>query len=114
MKKCYHYGHFPVRKWKGTSWLKNSKTVQLLLFFYLGFFVTTVAYSQQTLNVNYENKTIVSVLNDLKSRTGMKVTYMQGLIPENKKVSVTIKNATIKDILNEVLVKKWLQLSDKG
>ncbi|MCW3805537.1 TonB-dependent receptor [Plebeiibacterium marinum] len=105
MKKCYHYGHFPVRKWKGTSWLKNSKTVQLLLFFYLGFFVTTVAYSQQTLNVNYENKTIVSVLNDLKSRTGMKVTYMQGLIPENKKVSVTIKNATIKDVLNEVLVK---------
>ncbi len=105
MKKCYHCSHLPSGKWKWTYWLKESKTIQLALFFCMVFFVATSAYAQQTLNVNYENKTIVSVLNDLKNRTGMKVTYMQGLIPETKTVSVTINNATIEKILEEVLVK---------
>ncbi|MFI1772277.1 SusC/RagA family TonB-linked outer membrane protein [Thalassobellus citreus] len=35
----------------------------------------------------------------------MKVTYMQGLIPESKKISVTLKDATINNILDNVLVK---------
>ncbi len=105
MKNCYQNDHFPARKWTGALWQKNSKIVQLVLFFCLGFFVATSAYSQQKLDVKYENKTIVSVLNDLKNRTGMKVTYMQGLIPETEKVSVTIPNVSIENILNEVLVK---------
>jgi len=104
MKNCLYYDHFPAGKWKGAVSLMKMKLVLLVLFLGLSLLTAKSAYSQQKLNVSYKNKTIVSVLNDIKSRTGMKVTYMQGLIPESKKVSVTIKDATVEKVLNEVLL----------
>ena len=105
MKKCLYDYRFPVGKWKEIVLLMKTKLVLRVLVFCLGVLTVSPSFSQQTLKVDYRNKTIVSILNDLKSRTGLKVTYMKGLIPESKKVNLTIEGATVGQILNEVLIK---------
>lgn len=103
MKKCLFYDHFPAGKWREAVLRTKLKLVLLALFFCIGSLTAKPVFAQEKLNVDYQNKTIVSVLNDLKSLVGMKVTYMKGIIPETLKVNVTLTNATIEEVLEEVL-----------
>lgn len=66
--------------------------------------VAVPTLSQQSqLDVSYRNETLGSVLTDLKRRTGYQVMYLQEVVPENALVTITRRNAEIRDILTEIL-----------
>lgn len=104
MKKSDYCAHSPSGKWREAVLLMKLKFVLLLLFLLASSLTATQAYGQQKLSVAYKNKTIVSVLDDLKSKTGMKVTYMKGIIPESQKVTLNLQNVPVEKVLDEVLV----------
>lgn len=103
MKKSYYYEHFPSGKWKKAVFLMKIQLVLLLLC--VGNLSATTLYSQQTkYEVSFENKTIVSVLNDLRKQTGYAFVRVAGVLDETERVTVNLKDASIEEILDEVLV----------
>lgn len=71
----------------------------------IGTMVAAPSISQQTrLDVSYNRETLGSVLNDLSARTGYQFVYMQDVVPENVRVTLTMANAEIGEILAEILV----------
>ena len=104
MEKNYYYAHFPpcmCGKYLSFNGLKR-----IIMLCYIAFMCTGSLFAQQTkLTVSYKNRTIPSVLDDLKARTGYNFFYLDGLIPENATVTVNVKNATLEDALNMVLVR---------
>ncbi|MDL2319693.1 SusC/RagA family TonB-linked outer membrane protein [Alistipes sp. OttesenSCG-928-B03] len=61
---------------------------------------------QQKFDVSYQRSSLVSVLNDLKDKTGYHFVYFDGVVvPGNVTVTTSMKDATIEKILDEVLVK---------
>lgn len=77
----------------------------LLVLLFCTSALSQALYAQQKLTVSYQNKSIVSILEDVKNRTGLKVTYLKEAIPESQKASCQMSNASVKQVLDEVLVK---------
>ncbi|MCL2561930.1 MAG: STN domain-containing protein [Rikenellaceae bacterium] len=103
MKRNDYYRHFPGRKWGKTLFLMKLSIVTLLCS--IGTMVAAPSISQQTrLDVSYNRETLGSVLNDLSARTGYQFVYMQDVVPENVRVTLTMANAEIGEILAEILV----------
>ena len=57
------------------------------------------------IDVSYQKSSLVSVLNDLKEKTGFHFVYFDGVITGNVAVTVSLKEASLENILDEVLVK---------
>ncbi|MCL2561192.1 MAG: SusC/RagA family TonB-linked outer membrane protein [Rikenellaceae bacterium] len=73
------------------------------------------SFSQQAkLDVNYENSTIISVLEDLRARTGYLFVYREGVISPGQRVSVQLNDASMETILDAVLVKNGFEYSIQG
>ena len=63
----------------------------------------TLFSQQTTFNVEFENQTLIAVLNDLKARTGYNFTYNRVTVNESARVTVNLKDATLEQILDKVL-----------
>ncbi len=73
------------------------------------------SYSQQQkIDVSYRNESLVSVLDDLKAKTGYQFVYFKSDMPEQAIVTMTRSDATIDQVLNEVLVGNGLSYSIVG
>ena len=83
------------------------KFTLLILFCCVCSLSVNALFSQQDrFDVLFENKTITSVLSELKTQTGYVFFYMDGVIPENERVSVDLKNASLEEILDKIFVDK--------
>lgn len=103
MKNC-DSSHFPSGKWKKTLFFMRLNFVVLLCS--VGTLVASPTYSQQTkLDVSYERTSLISVLNDLQAKTGYYFVYFDGVVPGDVSVTVSLKNASLEDILEEVLTR---------
>lgn len=88
------------------KWRKILLIMKLKVFFLLCIvqMANANSFSQvQKLDVNFSDATIVSVLDFLKSQTGMQFFYQKGVISEMAKVTVDMKNATLEQVLDKVL-----------
>lgn len=88
------------------KWRKILLIMKLKVFFLLCIvqMANANSFSQvQKLDVNFSDATIVSVLDFLKSQTGMQFFYQKGVISEVAKVTVDMKNATLEQVLDKVL-----------
>lgn len=61
---------------------------------------------QSAFSVAFENKTLVSVFEELKVKTGYSFTYNKGTVNENERVTVEMKDATLEEILTKVLTER--------
>ncbi len=103
MKKIYERLHLPPEKKRKILMIMKIKLVLLLC---VGSLNATALHSQETvMDVRWEDRTIVSILDELKSEIGCEFFYRKGLIPETQTVSVTMSGATIGQILDGVLVR---------
>ncbi len=109
----FNYDHFPSGKWKRILFLMKLKLVVLLCS--VGCLSAASSYSQQQkIDVSYRNQSLVSVLDDLKARTGYQFVYFKSAVPSEATVSMTRQDATIDEVLNEVLVGNGLTYSIVG
>lgn len=104
MKKKCNCIHFPSGKWKKPLLVMKLKLI-LLLCCVWNASANTLFSQQLTYDVSFENTTLVSVLGDLKVRTGYSFTYNRGAIDESARVTVNLKNATLDQILEQVLTR---------
>jgi TonB-linked SusC/RagA family outer membrane protein len=80
--------------------------IKLALLLCAGNIHAATLYSQQsTLSVSWENRTIVSILDELKRDTGYEFFYRKGLIPDEQRTSVAMREATITQVLDGVLAR---------
>ncbi|MCD8185683.1 MAG: TonB-dependent receptor plug domain-containing protein [Rikenellaceae bacterium] len=69
-------------------------------------FGTTASARQPTYDVHYENRTVISALDDLKARTGHLFLHQDGVISDTERVTVRLTGATLPQILDKILVEK--------
>lgn len=109
----FNYDHFPSGKWKRILFLMKLKLVVLLCS--VGVISAAPSYSQQQkFDVSYRNEPLVSVFDDLKTKTGYQFVYFKSVVPEQATVTMARRDATIDQVLNEVLVKNGLSYSIVG
>lgn len=96
MKKIYQPGQrLPARR---------SIFSKLLIAAVLLCTVTFSAYSQpKNINVDFNGRTLEQVIEALKQKTGYDFVYRKGLLSEEHRVSLTLQNASLEEILDKVL-----------
>ncbi len=103
MKK-FNDDHFLSWKWEKILFFMRVNVVLLLCS--IGTLTAAPTYSQaQKFSVSYQKTSLVSVLNDLQTKTGYYFVYFDGVVPENVSVTVVLKNASLEEVLDEVLTK---------
>lgn len=113
MKKFGNYARFPSGKWGKIHLLMKLKLILLLCC--ANTMLANTSYSQQTkFNVRFDDKAIVDVIRDLRTQTGYDFAYVRGVIPADVKVSLTMNEASIEEILNRVFTANGLDYSING
>ncbi len=113
MKKFYETRHSGSGKWRKILLVMKIKSFLLLCC--VAQVYANASFSQHSrLNINYKDKTIVSVLDDLKLQTGYTFVYRQNIMPETATVSAKLDGASLEAILDEVLVKNGYDYSIEG
>lgn len=103
MKKNLYYGHSPSGRWRKTLLLMKLKLILLLCC--AGSLSAGPSFSQrQKIDAVYENKTVVSILDDLKKQTGVRIAYMNDIIPESLTINLNLSGVTIEQVLDAVLL----------
>lgn len=74
----------------------------LFLLIGIGISISTVTYSQSTLSINLENKTIKEVFREIEKNSEYIFFYYDDAIDVDRKVSIHIRNKSIEDILDKL------------
>ena len=102
MKKTDESFHFPQKKWKKIFMVMNLKLMILLGL--VSNLAASPGFSQSArFSVTFEKQSIVSVLERLKNVTGYEFFYQKGAITKETQSAGNFKEATIEQILDQVL-----------
>ena len=112
MKKKSRHAIFRVeiRKW-GKIMLVN---LILVLLSGVSLYAQSESSRQQRITAKYQNKTILEVLEDLKTKTGYTFVHKQNDISNTVKITETFTNATLDDVLKKVLTAHGYDYSIEG
>lgn len=99
-----------IRKW-GKIMLVN---LILMLLSGVSLYAQNESSRQQRITAKYENKTILEVLEDLKTKTGYTFVHKQNDISNEVKITETFRNATLDDVLKKVLTAHGYDYSIEG
>ena len=112
MKKKSRHAIFRVeiRKW-GKIMLVN---LILVLLSGVSLYAQSESSRQQRITAKYQNKTILEVLEDLKTKTGYTFVHKQNDISNEVKITETFTNATLDDVLKKVLTAHGYDYSIEG
>ena len=103
MKKNRYSDHFPSGKWEKIMMIMRLKLILMLCC--IGSLSANPLFSQQQkIDVSYRNEPIPSIIESLKTRTGVQFFYQKGIFVSGQRVSVDMKDATLEDVLNTVLI----------
>lgn len=78
------------------------KKIQILLTLVAFMLLISLSASAQTYDVNYKNLSIEQVIKDLRKQTGYQFVYKKEVVTGVDPVTVTLKNATLEQLLNRV------------
>lgn len=107
MKKNQLLVHFQKRKW-----LKILLEMKLVLFLTLALSLSATAgvYSQnQRVSFEFEDATILEVLNEIKTQTGLSFIYNEDKIQELDRVTVDASGDTVEKVLDEIFKESNLE-----
>ena len=108
--KNFNYDHFPSGKWRKTLLFMSLKLVVLLCS--VGMLAASPSFSQQKkLDVSYKSVSLESMFKDIEKQTGYRFLYFKDAIPANITVTISQKDVTVEELLNEVLPKHRLKYS---
>ncbi len=100
--KNFNHGHFPPGKWRKILSVMRLKLIILLCT--AGSVTASPTFSQQKkLDVSYQKTSLVSVLGDLKAKSGYQFLFYKDVVPASATVTLTRKEATLTEVLDEIL-----------
>jgi TonB-linked SusC/RagA family outer membrane protein len=85
-----------------------------LLFFVALFQVSAISYSQNRLSLKFEKETLETVFSKIEANSEFSIFYKNDLIRNSKEVTGEYKNASVNEILDEVLKSESLTYTVKG
>ena len=113
MKKIYKSHHSPSGEWRKILFVMKIKLVLLLCC--AAQLSAATSFSQQPkFDVSYQDRTIISVLDDLRAKTGYTFVHRLGVIPEDATVSTSLSDASLDEILEQVLTANGFRYSIEG
>ena len=77
------------------------KTLLLLGVLLFGF---TVSAQSQKVSLDFKNERVEKVLASIKSQTGMSLVFSDQLVDVNRKVTMQLKDVTLKDFFQELIL----------
>lgn len=105
--KNFNPFHSPSRDWRKT--LFHMKLTAVVLLCSVGALTASPTFSQTTrLDVSYRGTSLVSVLEDLQTRTGYYFVYFDGVVPGDVTVTASLSDASLEEVLAEVLTRNGL------
>lgn len=113
MKKNALSHHFPRGKWSRILFILNL-TLGLLLFSINPVQADVAPLQQQKITVKYKNTPLLTVLQDLKAKTGYSFVYKKGVINERESVTENFRNVAFKEVLESVLIGRGYNYSING
>ena len=94
---------FPQRKNQSKRLIRTMKFFMLFAFFTVGSCFASGIYSQEaSFSMNYENKTLKEVLNEIENSSEFIFFYLDKSVDLNRKVSINVKNQKIETILSQL------------
>ncbi len=102
MKKNFLLHHFPTGKWRRILFAINF-ALGMLLGCATQLYASTAPLQQIKITAKYRNAAILTILEDLKAKTGYTFVYKKGEVDEKEKISVTLKEVTLDDALKKIL-----------
>ncbi|MBQ7716518.1 MAG: carboxypeptidase-like regulatory domain-containing protein, partial [Prevotella sp.] len=78
------------------------KKLQVVLSLVVVFLLMSLSASAQTYDVDYKNQPVEQVIKDLRKQTGYQFVYKKETVTGVDPITVTLKNATLEQILNRV------------
>ncbi len=113
MKKNLLSHHFPLGKWGRILFVINF-TLGVLLCGATQVRANDAPLQQKKITAQYRSATIVSVLEDLKVKTGYTFVYKEGEIDKKTKVTATFNNTTLEEVLEKLLGARGYKYSVEG
>jgi len=92
----------------------NLMKLTTLLFFMALFQVSAISYSQTRLNLKFEKETLETVFSKIEAHSEFSIFYKNDLIRNSKEVNGEYKNASVNEILDEVLKTENLTYTVRG
>ncbi len=86
----------------------------LLLCCISSLYANTTFSQQPKLSVDYSRQTVVSVLEDLKAKTGYSFIYHADLIPQDMTVSLKLDEVSLESLLDAILVEAGFEYTIEG
>lgn len=90
------------------KWRKILLIMKLKIFFLLCCVGTLQAgaYSQNQFNLQKTDVLVTDILEELQNNSDYRFFYQKGIFGENNRISVDLKNVSLQQVLNEILVKQ--------
>lgn len=87
------------------------KNTKIILLMFLGLFVTSVSgFSQDAkVSMNLQNKSLENVFESIKSQTNYSFWYDSKDVDNSVKISISVKDKSVKEVLNKVLANQGLE-----
>mgnify|MGYP001433278723 FL=1 len=84
------------------------KTVRLtiILFLTFNFSILANSFGQNKISLDLENTNVVQVLDEIEANTDYKFIYNVTVFDFNKELSISVKEESIKDVLDEIFENK--------
>ena len=99
MKKIVH------SDWvKYTNWAKKMLVMKISIFLMLiAMEVSANNYAQETISLHTTNTSLIKVLKSIEKQSSYRFFYSDDIVQAEKQVSISVKNATLDEVLGKVL-----------
>lgn len=84
----------------------NDRKKSLRLLLLVAFCMGTMLLNAQTVNYDFRNQPLKSVLKEVERQTGLSVIYKTDEVHETKKITANFENASLEDVLSAILDKE--------
>jgi TonB-linked SusC/RagA family outer membrane protein len=100
MEKTNLLVHFPREKWKK---ILLEMKITILLVLVLSFGASASIYSQnQRVSMQFEDATILEVLNEIKTQTGLRFIYNEDKLDDLQAINLDAGDSSVEEVLEEI------------
>ena len=90
----------------------NNRKRLLRLFLVISFCIGTTWLSAQTVNKDFKEQSLKTVLKEVERQTGLSVIYKTDELNEDKKITANFVNAPVNEVLKLILDENLDQITD--
>src|SRR5882724_13264069 len=99
MKKIAHFLRANAARWKKTLLVMKIACLLLLIALH----VSARNYGQETISLQFKKGSLFQVFKTIEKQTSYRFYFSDDVVPANKQVSISIKDASLNEVMDIVL-----------